>query len=437
MKRTREFVRDLIFLARPYFASEERWSALGMLVLVIGLTLVLVWLEVVFNSWYGRFYNALETKNETEFFRELKVFSIIAFGFIGVSVLEALAQLGLQLRWRRWMTRQYLARWFTHRAYYQIELERSADNPDQRIAEDIRQFIESSISLTLGLLSAVVTFVTFVALLWGLSGPLTFALGGNPITIPGYMVWVALIYSTVGTVLAHVVGRRLIPLTFQKEKVEADFRFDLVRTRENAEAIALYGGERHEAPALRDRFQRVLDVWWSLIKVRVQLATYSISYSQIAIIFPFVVAGPRYLAGAITLGTLMQISSAFGKVQSSLSFFVSYYRSLAEWRAVMHRLRGFDDAVAAAEARKGGPEIERVTASTVAVEKLTLALPDGRKLVEDTSLSFEPGARTLVMGPSGSGKSTLFRALAGIWPFGSGRVQIPKGARTLFLPQKP
>ncbi|MBM3619750.1 MAG: ABC transporter ATP-binding protein/permease [Alphaproteobacteria bacterium] len=437
MKRTREFLRDLIFLARPYFTSEERWSALGMLTLVFGLTLVLVWLEVVFNSWYGRFYNALETKNEVEFFRELKGFTVIAFGFIAVSALEALAQLGLQLRWRRWMTRRYLARWFTHRAYYQIELERSADNPDQRIAEDIRQFIESSISLTLGLLSAIVTFVTFVALLWGLSGPLTFALGDGPITIPGYMVWVALIYSVVGTVLAHVVGRRLIPLTFQKEKVEADFRFDLVRARENAEAIALYGGERHEAPALRDRFQRVLDIWWSLIKVRVQLATYSISYSQIAIIFPFVVAGPRYLAGAITLGTLMQISSAFGKVQSSLSFFVSYYRSLAEWRAVMHRLRGFDDAVAAAEAREGGPEMRRDAASTVAIDKLTLALPDGRKLVEGVSLSFEPGARTLVMGPSGSGKSTLFRALAGIWPFGEGRVHIPTGARTLFLPQKP
>lgn len=437
MKRTREFLRDLIFLARPYFVSEERWSALGLLVLVIGLTLVLVWLEVLFNSWYGRFYNALENKNEAQFFEELKVFSVIAFGFIAVSVLEALVQLGMQLRWRRWMTQQYLTRWFTRRAYYQIELEHSADNPDQRIADDIRQFIESSISLTLGLLSSVVTFVTFVALLWGLSGPLAFALVGHSVTVPGYMVWVALVYSIIGTVLAHVVGRRLIPLTFQKEKVEADFRFDLVRTRENAEGIALYGGERHEAPALRDRFQRVLDIWWSLIKVRVQLATYSISYSQIAVIFPFVVAGPRYFAGAITLGTLIQISSAFGKVQSSLSFFVSYYRSLAEWRAVMHRLRGFDEAVTAAETREGGPALAHDPGSSVAVEKLTLSLPDGRKLVEDATLSFDPGARTLVMGPSGSGKSTLFRALAGIWPFGTGRVRIPKGARSLFLPQKP
>ncbi|MGE0420755.1 MAG: ABC transporter ATP-binding protein/permease [Reyranellaceae bacterium] len=437
MKKTREFIRDLVFLSRPYFMSEERWSALALMTLVIGLTLVLVWLEVVFNSWYGRFYNALENKNEAAFFRELKIFTIIAFGFIAVSVLEALVQLLLQLRWRRWMTRQYLARWFTQRAYYKIELERIADNPDQRIADDIRQFIESSVTLTLGLLSAIVTFVSFVALLWGLSGPLTFALGGAPITVPGYMVWVALAYSALGTVLAHYVGRRLIPLTFQKEKVEADFRFELVRTRENAEAIALYGGERHEAPALRNRFQHVLDVWWSLIKVRVQLATYSISYSQVAVIFPFVVAGPRFFAGAITLGTLIQISSAFGKVQSSLSFFVSYYRSLAEWRAVMHRLRGFDEAVSVAARQQGGPVLESNASPTVSVEKLTLALPDGSKLLEDATLSFDRGARTLVMGPSGSGKSTLFRALAGIWPFGSGRVRIPNGVRSLFLPQKP
>jgi putative ATP-binding cassette transporter len=433
MRRTREFVRDLVFLARPYFVSEERWSALALLALVIGLTLGLVYLEVLFNDWYGRFYNALEKKDEAAFYVEMRIFAILAFGFIAVSVAELLVQLGLQLRWRRWMTRRYLARWFTHRAYYQVELARSADNPDQRISEDIRLFIESSVTLTLGLLSAVVTFVSFVAILWTLSGPITL----SGVTIPGYMVWTALLYSIVGTVLAHFVGRRLIPLNFQKEKVEADFRFDLVRARENAEAIALYQGERHEEPALRERFQHVLNTWWSLIKVRLGLASYAVTYTQIAVVFPFLVAGPRFFAGAITLGVLMQIGSAFGKVQSSLSFFVSYYASLAQWRAVMHRLRGFDEAMTAAEANAGGPAVEPDAATAVSVERLTLALPDGRKLLEDTSLSFEPGVRTLVMGPSGSGKSTLFRALAGIWPFGTGRVRIPKGARTLFLPQKP
>jgi putative ATP-binding cassette transporter len=437
MKRTREFVRDLIFLARPYFTSEERWSAWGLLITVIGLTLVLVWLEVLFNEWYGRFYTSLEKKDEPTFKREMWVFALLAFVWIAVAVIEFLGQLGMQLRWRRWMTQHYLAMWFSHRAYYRIELERTADNPDQRIADDIRVFIENSVSLTLGLLSAVVTFVSFVFILWTLSGPLTFALAGTPVTIPAYMVWTAILYAITGTVLAHLVGRPLIPLNFRKEQVEADFRFELVRARENAEAIALYHGERHEEPALRSRFQIVLDIWWRVIKVRLGLTAYTASYTQIATIFPFIVAGPRYFAGAITLGMLVQISSAFGQVQRSLSYFVSNYRLLAEWRAQMQRLRGFAEAVAAASAASGGPQVTAGSHTSVTTENLTLALPDGRKLVEDVALTFTPRERTLVMGPSGSGKSTLFRALAGIWPFGSGKVHVPSQGRTLFLPQKP
>ncbi len=436
MKRTREFVRDLIFLARPYFTSEERWSALSLLVLVIAVTLGLVWLEVIFNEWYGRFYTSLEKKDEAVFFREMKVFALLAFIFIAMSILEFLVQQGLQLRWRRWMTRRYLALWFTHRAFFRVELERSADNPDQRIADDIRTFIENSVTLTLGLLSAIVTFVSFVIILWTLSGPLTFALAGSPVTIPAYMVWAAIIYAFVGTGLAHLVGRPLIPLNFRKEKVEADFRFELVRTRENAEAIALYNGERHEEPALRERFGHVLDVWWSVIKVRTRLAAYSATYTQLATIFPYFVAGPRYFAGAITLGVLVQIASAFSQVQRSLSYFISYYRLLAEWRAQMHRLRGFNEAVTAAAAASGGPMLVVDKTAGIAAESLTLALPDGRKLVENVDLSFAPNTRTLVMGPSGSGKSTLFRALAGIWPFGSGKVRVPEAGRSLFLPQK-
>jgi len=437
MKRFRDFLRDLVFLARPYFVSEERWSALGLLVAVIGLTLGLVYINVEINNWYRRFYDALETKNQAAFFDEVKVFFILAAVLVAASVAELFGELGLMLRWRRWMTRRYLSRWFAQRAYYRIELEHSADNPDQRISEDVRTFVESSVSMTLGLLSAIVTLVTFVVILWNLSGPLSFMIAGLGVTVPAYMVWAAVLYAIVGTALAHLVGRPLIRLSFRKEQVEADFRFDLVRARENAEAIALYNGERHEEPALRDRFQHVLDIWWSLIKVRLGLATYSVSYSNLAIIFPFIVASPRYFAGAITLGTLVQISSTFGQVQSALSFFITYYRTLAEWRAQMQRLRGFNDAVESARTAPNGPDVIPETAPGVAVDGLTLALPDGRALVEQASFGFAPNTRTLVMGPSGSGKSTLFRALAGIWPFGSGKVHIPKGARSLFLPQKP
>lgn len=436
MKRTREFLRDLVFLARPYFKSEERWSALGLLAIVIGLTLGIVYLNVQFNEWNGRFYDALQNKDVDTFWVEIKFFTVLALIYITVYMIEWLGEYGLQLRWRRWMTHYYLTRWFSHRAYYHVELERTADNPDQRISEDIRLFISLSVSLTLGLLSAIVTFVSFVAILWTLSGPLSFALSGQDVNIPGYMVWVAVVYAFAGTGFAHLVGRRLIPLNFKKEKVEADFRFELVRTRENAEAIALYHGERHEEPALRERFQVVLTTWWQLVRVQLGLTAYTAFYGQLAIIFPFLVASPRYFAGAITLGVLMRISSAFGQVQSSLSFFVSSYAQLAQWRAVMHRLRGFHEAVEAAVANEGGPKLEPGASPTFAVEGLTLALPNDRTLVEGQSFAFKPNSRTLVMGPSGSGKSTLFRALAGIWPFGSGKIHVPKGARSLFLPQK-
>ena len=436
MKKIFAFVGDLVWLAKPYFRSSERWYAIGMLALVIALTLVAVWIEVLFNDWNRRFYNSLETKNEAAFWNEVTIFSWLALLFIANYLVNYLMNQFLQLRWRRWMTSHYLDRWMARRAYYNIELTRSADNPDQRIAEDIRQFIAYSLTLALGLLGAIVTLFTFVFRLWEQSGPLSFALGGAAVTIPGYMVWVAIAYAIAGTVLAHYVGRPLIALNFTKQKVEADFRFDLVRARENAEAIALYGGERHERPALGERFGRVIDVTRRLILAQLRLGAYSTAYAQVAIIFPLVVASPRFFAGALTLGALTQISSTFGQVQQSLSFFVSSYRDMAEWRAVMDRLKGFDAAIDQASAAGAGASVEPTTARELDAEHLTLRLPDGRTLLEDAAVSFMPGTRTLIMGTSGSGKSTLFRAVAGIWPFGSGTVHVPEAARPLFLPQR-
>ena len=357
MKRMKEFLRDLVFLSRPYFVSQERWQALGLLAIVIGLTLGLVYLNVQFNEWYGRFYDALQNKNEPAFWVEIKFFTVLALIYIAVFMIEWLGEYALQLRWRRWMTRQYLSRWFTHRAYYEIELERTADNPDQRISEDVRLFIEHTVTLSLGLLSSIVTFVSFVAILWTLSGPLSFALAGQSVTIPGYMVWVAVVYAIGGTVVAHLVGRPLIPLNFRKEKVEADFRFELVRTRENAEAIALYNGQRHAEPALRERFRVVLSAWWALVRVRTGLIAYTSFYTQLAIIFPFLVASPRYFSGAICRwpdAHQQCLRTGTGR----LSFFVSSYASLAQWRATMQRLRGFHEAVEAAMAKESGPKVE-------------------------------------------------------------------------------
>jgi putative ATP-binding cassette transporter len=434
---TGSFLRDLWLLCAPYFRSRDGWIGGALLIVVILLTIGNVWINVIFNEWNGRFYNTFQDKNEAAFFHEMKVFALIAgLAIAGLSAQYFVNQY-LQLRWRRWLTERFMARWLEHRSYYRIEIARGVDNPDQRIADDVRLMLSYTMTLTLGLLNAVLTLVSFLFILWTLSGPIAATLGGTEITIPGYMVWVAIVYAGFGTLFAHLVGRPLIDLNFRKQKLEADFRFDLVRVRENAEPIALYAGEDREHAALSSRFGLVLGNWWQIITAQLRLSIYSVSYQQIAIIFPFAVASPRFFSGAITLGTLMQISQAFGQVQESLSFFITRYTDLAEWRAVMNRLRGFEIAIEAAGTASGGPSIVREPDRYgITTEGLVLEVPGGRVLASDVRLDFSPGDRALITGASGSGKSTFFRSVSGIWPYGSGTVRVPEDARVLFLPQK-
>lgn len=435
LERTRLFLKELWALAAPYFRSEDRWWAWSLLAVVIAINLFIVYLEVQFNLWYGRFYNALETKNWDVFVSELWTFSGLAALFIVAFVAVFYVDQWLQLRWRRWLTGRFTDSWLAGHAFYRIELARSTDNPDQRIADDIRQFVQLAMSLSVGLLSAIVTLFSFLFLLWTLSGPLSFTALGVDVTIPGYMVWVALLYAIVGTWLTHVVGRPLIDINFQRQRLEADFRFDLMRLRENAEPVALYHGEVSESAALRTRFGKVIDIWWAYIRARVRLGFFINSYNQVALIFPFIVAGPRYFSGALQLGQLIQVTEQFRQVQRSLSYFVTAYTDVAELGAVINRLRSFDRAIQQTRIASGITQ-DAHAAPTISADKLFVALPDGRPLLEDTSITFTPGTRTLITGESGSGKSTLFRALAGLWPWGHGRVQIPAGARVLFLPQK-
>jgi putative ATP-binding cassette transporter len=345
------------------------------------------------------------------------------------------------MRWRIWLTKQYLGDWLGNQVYYRLELERrGTDNPDQRIAEDLRQFTSGTLGLALGLLREGVTLASFAVILWNLSGALPLALGGNEMTVPGYLLWVALVYAVVGSVLTHYVGRKLIGLNFMQERYEADFRYSLVRLRENAEGIALYRGEAPEKSALLERVEWIRSNWWGLMQYTKRLNIFTIGYNQVAIVFPYFVAGHRYFSGAVPLGGLTQIASAFGQVQSSLSWFVNNYSTLASWKASVDRLLTFHRALeeAAAEQRRpGGIDVQPDDARAVRAEHLDLALPNGRVLLADAALAIEPGARLLIAGPSGAGKSTLFRALAGIWPYGRGTVRVPRGARVLFLPQKP
>ncbi len=435
------FVRDTWGLIKPYWSSEERYSAWLLLAAVIGLTLAMVYINVQFNSWYNDFYNALQEKNKEEFFRLMIKFAILAAIYITMAVYAFYLNQMLQIRWRRWMTDVYLKRWLAERTYYRMQLTGSpADNPDQRIAEDFKLFVDETLSLSLGFLNAVVTLGSFVGILWVLSGPFAIPYNGGDVVIPGYMVWAALVYAIVGTWMTHKIGKPLIGLNFNQQRFEADFRFGLVRFRENTEGVALYGGEQDELRNFRSRFGNVVDNWWRIMKRQKILNSFTIGYNQLAVIFPFVVAGNRYFAGTIQLGGLMQISNAFGQVQGSLSWFIGAYNSFAAWKATADRLLGFHYAIEKArEDMQQQPGVRQAQdgSEELVIDNVALNLPNGQPLISASNATIKSGESLLIRGPSGSGKSTLFRAIAGIWPFGKGRMRMPASFRVLFLPQRP
>ena len=434
-------LRRIAALAAPYFRSEEKWRARTMLIGIVALNLAYVYALVLFNQWYGRFYDALQNKDAGIFWREVGVFGWLAFANIAIQVLKFYVTQLLELRWRAWMTRSYLSRWMADRTFYHLELARYAqddgrtpDNPDQRIQEDMQMFTDSTMTLSMGLLNAVVTLVSFVGILWGLSGNFDFTLGGTTYQVAGAMVWLAVVYCVVGTVITHFIGRPLIGLNFRQQRFEADFRHHLVRVREYSEAIALDHGEKVERGQLDLRFGAVLRNYLQLIKQQKNLVTFTAFFGQAAVIFPFIVAAPRFFSGAIQLGQLMQISSAFGKVQDSLSWFVDNYDRVAVWRATTDRLTSFDDAMRAHAAQSQALDRDS-TAPALQTGDLAVALPNGTSLLSGAALAVKPGDSVLLQGPSGSAKSTLFRTFAGIWPFARGHVKVPEGA--VFMPQRP
>ena len=365
MPKLRPFLRDVWRLSRPYYRSEEKWSAWGLLLSIVALRLLLVGMTVILSFWNREFFNSLQDKDFAAFFGLLFVyrqtpsgfmpgFCEIAAVYILVAVYYTYLSQWLQIRWRRWLTVRFLDEWLADRAYYRISLttDRAAigtDNPDQRIAEDIRDFVDNTLTLGISLLANVVTLFSFLGILWALSGTIT--LFG--ISIPGYMVWVALVYAVVGTWLTHLVGRPLAALRFRQQRVEADFRYSLVRVRENMEGIALYSGEAEEKSLLGHRFHSVIGNWWAIMQRTKMLNALTAGYDQVAVIFPFIVAAPRFFSGQIPLGGLTQTAGAFGRVQDALSWFIGQYASLAQWHAIVERLTTFHRAVVAARAAFG------------------------------------------------------------------------------------
>ncbi len=430
-------------LASPYFRrSEDRRAGLILLGAIIFIELAIVGITVLINQWNARFFNAIQDRNWDTFVSELLYFCLLAVLFIVLAVYQLYLNQWLQIRWRRWMTTQYLAHWLDNANHYRMQLlGDTADNPDQRIAEDVLMFVEKTLSIGIGLLGAVVTLGSFVFILWSLSAEAPLVIWGVTVSIPGYLVWAALVYAAAGTVLTHLIGYPLIKLNFNQQRYEADFRFNLVRVRENTEQIALLRGEPAEQARLMDRFHAVVSNWHAIMDRQKKLTFFTAGYNQASVVFPFIVVGPSYFAGMIQLGTLTQTASAFGTVQTSLSFFVTAYRQLAEWRAVIDRLAGFDAAIGQARALATSPPsvvvLPEPARSTIEVQDLQVSLPNGVPLIAADDLVFKPGERVLVTGPSGSGKSTLLRALAGIWPFGIGHVHVPAGAKTMMLPQRP
>lgn len=432
-------------IASPYFRSEDRWVGRMLLAAVIVIELAIVGINVLLNAWNANFYNALQDKNWDVFVYQLGYFCVLATTYILLAVYQLYLNQWLQIRWRNWLTRHYIDKWLSGGNHYRMQLlGDAADNPDQRIAEDVRQFIDGGgtgiLTLGLGLLNSVVTLGSFIAILWTLSAAAPLHMFGTVWNIPGYLVWAALLYAVLGTTLTHLIGWPLVALNFQQQHYEADFRFNLVRVRENSEQIALLGGEPSEETRLHGSFARVAANWLAIMKRTKRLTFLTAGYAQASTVFPFIVGAPAYFAGAIQLGGLMQTASAFGSVQNALSFFINVYRGLAEWRSVIERLDGFDRSVSAARAIAVTPPAIAVAATdarAITFKDLAVQLPNGVPLVSATGITIKLGEKVLVSGPSGSGKSTLFRALAGIWPFGDGTVEVPKNAKIMMLPQRP
>jgi putative ATP-binding cassette transporter len=450
----RSFGGKLWVLVRPYWFADERqrlelwgysvtvkesWIARSLLAVIVALSLLVVYISREINFWNARFFNALQDRNVDAFQAELIYWGVLVFFFIVALVYRAWLRQLLTIRWRRWLSEVYFRDWLADRTYYRMELtSQGTDNPEQRIEQDCKDFAEKTLELTLDLFLQVLTFATFAVVLWNLSGSFVLPIFGG-LVIPGYMMWAAILYALIGSLATHLIGRPLVGINFALERYNADFRYRMVRIRENAESIALYRGEADEERSLRGAFARIYDTWWGFMTYTKRLTWLTAFYGQAASIFPIIVAAPQYFAGQIQLGTLTQTADAFAQVQQSLSWFVDTYPRLAAWKAVVDRLTTFGEAMVKAKAaqRDSGFQAHPNEKPEVSLADVQVELPNGARLLEDVNVTVRQGESTVVRGPSGSGKTTLFRVLAGLWPFGRGRIAAPRDARVLFLPQKP
>jgi len=451
--RKRSFLGKLWALSAPYFLSVEAPIAIALLAAVLAIVLGIVFVNYLLNGFYGEFQNMLQARDLTptpvtffgvhlftlnKFLYLIGYFTIIAIPAVALSVYSTYLQQMLQIRWRRWMTERFLGLWLENRAYYRLQIyDTGTENPEQRIEDDINAFTDTTLDIIVGIVRQTVTLFTFVGLLWVLSEPLAVNILGSQFSIPGMMVWIALLYAGLGTYISYRIGRRLVPINYEQQKLRASFRFEMSRLKENAEAVALYRGEVDEQRGLLDRFELIWTNWWKMMRAQKRLGWFTQFYGQAGGIFPMMVIAPAYFAKLIDFGAIARILDSFNQVSNALTWFMDSFLVLAEWKATVNRLIGFIEAVEHVKAQQ--PDITRTAQQPdrLEIQDLALALPDEQTLVEGLSAKIEAGDRVLISGDSGSGKTTLFRALAGLWPFGKGHIQTPTEDRTLFLPQRP
>jgi len=436
---SKQFFKDVWYLTKSYWQSEEKKKAFFLLGCILALTLGVVYMLVLLNQWYNSFYTALQAYEKDKIYSELWRFCYLAGIYIVLAVYSYYLQQCLIINWRRWLTEKFIDIWMKNKTYYHLQMfGHDTDNPDQRISEDVSMFVEMTLSISIGLIKALCTFGSFVVILYNVSGPLSFTAFGKQWTINGYMFWASLIYSVLGTFVTHYVGKRLVAINFVQQRYEADFRFSMIRMRESAESVAFYSGEDQEKQVFTERFKRLMDNFWQLVTKKKELVWINSIYSQIAIIFPFMVAMNRYLVKEISLGGLMQISSAFSHVQNSLSYFVDTYTSLAQWQSVVVRLTFFGRHMQEVSEDAERFHLDRfATSQDVQAEAMQVNLPNGEVLLKPMSFVLKPGANVLVKGKSGCGKSTLLRAVSGIWPYVEGKINLPENNSLMFIPQKP
>lgn len=428
-------------LVLPYWTrSENRTRAWGLTALTLVLVLGMVYSLVLLNRWNQAFYDALQNLNKEEFVTQLWRFFFIALVYSLIVAYKFYVLQSLAIGWRKWITEKGLHRWLADKNFYYWQLNKNQhDNPDQRLSEDIHELTDLSLEIAEKLLREFITFVSFIGILWGLSSSWTFTAFGYNVEVYRYLVWICLLYAAVGTFIVHKIGHPLSKLNFMQQKLEADFRYFLVRLRENSESIALLGGEKAEQQKLSTKFFQVVGNFKELISRQKKLILTTNVYGQLAYIFPFVVASPKVFTKEITLGQLFQISSAFGQVQGSVSVFVDMYAKFARLHSVVLRLGGFltllDENNELRQKSFNG-KLHTTEGNTLEAEALRVLTPEQQTLLSGMNLQLTPGKRVLITAPSGKGKTTLLRSLNGIWPFIDGQIRLPRHHHRLVLTQK-